>query len=650
MSGRPHLTDRTAVALSFAFAWGAQAAFLAGRPAAGVTVLLCGWLPLLLRAGDGEVRLPGPPWLWLAAVGLAALAARVYRLDYVPPVWWDEAVETYDARCLAAGIPLEDLPGIHYHRGPLWTRIVEAWGTAFGFDIPRLRLASALTGTAFVLLASAAGARLGGGAAGVLAGFAAALHPWGLHLSRFVMGNMLVPLLGTLAVLAAGARLLPPFRRAAAAGAVAGLSMYGYAAAAHVPPLAAVAVLLLAPPGTALRRKLAAALLCLGVAAVAAFPLLLRGPGGLDKVRDVSVVHRPAAMLGNALASASLFHWRGDPDLRHQYPAESPALGAFLAPFFSLGLGLALAGAREPRNLLVLAWLALGLAPGIASSGGERNLFRMVGALPPAMILAGRGAAAVARAFGPRLGPALALLLIAAGAAGDLGTYFAGMSADRATAVWYRTFSAEAARDLRGLAGGKVLSFRSRFTLAHHPVERNTLFAEIREGRVVAAEQAGTGGLPLVKTYFDPYGQPQAALLAGPAGKGRLAVCYRTVLDIGVEGDGLMVSGRARESVALFRTWTGIMPGSIVLRERLGFAYLKAGRPGDALAAFREVAARGTVAPSTLNGMASALYRLGRYAEAERALERALALDPGNAGFMADLETVRRAAAAKKGR
>src|SRR6185503_10092318 len=86
----------------------AQVCWRGGWEFPGVALLAAGWWGL--RGQDVEPirsrNIPRGWWLAGAALVLVALVLRLWRLESVPPVWWDEGVEGHDARCVAAGLPL----------------------------------------------------------------------------------------------------------------------------------------------------------------------------------------------------------------------------------------------------------------------------------------------------------------------------------------------------------------------------------------------------------------------------------------------------------------------------------------------------------------------------------------------------------------
>lgn len=638
----PGAGARTFLLAAFALMCGAQWCFTAGNTGVGVAALFLGWAclaPLGRPAGPPE---GGRRGIVPAAAGvfLVALALRLWRLDEIPPVWWDEGVEGYDARCVAAGLPLEELEGIYYHRGPLWLLLLAASGSFFGFSIGALRAVAAVAGATVAVLSFLLGTRLFGLAGGLVAGAWMATHPWPLNMSRIMIGNILVPLAGAGVVLLCLQRRWRPSGRGVASGLVSGASMYGYAAAAQLPLLGPAVIWL--SGGTSPRERARAMVISIVVAAAVVLPYRIVYPDLWGKARNVSVLDRPLVMIGNLVDTIGMFNVRGDPDMRHQYPPAAPVLDGVVGPLFMLGAGIVLRYARQASSAMILVWMGLGLLPGIASEGGERNLFRMVGALPAVSLLVGAGGAAVAAQMGRRSGVLVLAGLVAVSALAGGRRYLVLFPADPATAAWYRTYNREAAADLKDLAARSPLSLCSPLTLARHPLEKFFLFDEIRSGRVATAG----GGCRITgrpeRVYRDPWGQP-AALLRTARGSGGVEAEYRTILDLGTEGDGLVREGRAREAVDLYRRYLALVPESVLLWERLGFAALKAGREEDALRAFERAIDLGSNMPATYNGLASVLFSLGRYAAAEEAMVRAIELAPGEPGFQHDLDRIRRA-------
>ena len=590
-------------------AWGAQALFRTAHPAWGLAPALAVLAALIMARARLPIAPPlrtTVPALWVGAViVLAALAIRGWRSGAWPPVLWDEAIQAYDARCVAAGMPLEPLEGIGYHRGPAWTWTLAAAGKLVGWSYGGLRLVSAAGGALSVALVFAVAARWFGLLPAVVAAGWLAAAPWPMHLSRLLLGNLTVALAGAAIVWVVVQGRWRLGVRAAIAGAIAGISVWGYAAALFLPALAVAAVLLADREN--LRRRVMGAAVALAVASAIAAPAATQS-GMWAKAAEVSVLVHPGQIVRNAMAAAGLFQVSGDPDLRHGYPAGAPVFDGFLGPVFLLGLGLAFAAiADDRRGWLLLGWLCLALAPGIASAGGGRDLFRMAGALPAVALALGAGAALLPGALGATTGTVLAACLLAGSGARGLVNASVLAPADRATGVWYRTWAAEAGRELAALAGREPLMLCTPLSLARHSVEKYALFDALHNG---GADTASGSTTALVRVWEDSYGQPQALLRAGAPVMDarhvrRLPVSYRTVQDLAEECDTLIQAGQPRQAATGVRAVLRDVPRSGVLWERLGFALLAAKDDRGAERAFRRAIAAGARVPSVWDGHAA---------------------------------------------
>lgn len=135
----------------------------------------------------------------------------------------------------------------------------------------------------------------------------------------------------------------------------------------------------------------------------------LTHPGAFDmRTADVSVfspaVHKgeaPRALLSNFVAVTRMFYDRGDLEWRHNLPGR-PALDAFCAFGFSLGVVVSVLRSRKPTYAFVLLWLVVMLLPTILSSGAP-NTLRGIGALPPVCTLLAIGFASTVEFFEKRI-------------------------------------------------------------------------------------------------------------------------------------------------------------------------------------------------------------------------------------------------------
>ncbi|HWQ11393.1 MAG TPA: glycosyltransferase family 39 protein [Roseiflexaceae bacterium] len=133
----------------------------------------------------------------------------------------------------------------------------------------------------------------------------------------------------------------------------------------------------------------------------------------------------PAALLQQNLVRYTLmWHVEGDYNARH-YAPRRPMLDPATGALFLAGLGGVTLAARRRLALLLLGWLALGLAPGVLS-GDAPHAMRSIGALAPACALAALGAEGLLRplvACRPRTAALAAVALVGCALAWNAATY-----------------------------------------------------------------------------------------------------------------------------------------------------------------------------------------------------------------------------------
>lgn len=612
----------------------------------GLFLTLAGWA--MLWRGDRKSGRPEPglssKWKAATALGLfaLALALRFYRLDGHPPFWWDEGVQAYDVRSLMAGIPLEPLEGIRYHRSPLWMAILAGFSFLFGHSVTALRSSGALTGALVPVFSFYLVMRLFGTRAGILSGLFLAWHPWLLHQSRMSHGSILTPVMALVILLVATDKRFSMRWRALLVGLVAGVNVYGYAASYQLPFLGALALLVVPSQKSSWRTRGEAVMLIMLISVAFALPATLLMPDYWGKTWDVSAGGKPGLLWQNIIGGLRLFHIEGDADMRHWYPAGGAVLSPFLGPLFSLGIGLVLAGRIGWAGWLALGWLVLGLSPGLVTSGGDRNLFRMIGGAPPTAVICTLGALGILRTLGGKVGITAVILMWLASGWIDLRTYFVAYAKDPAISSVYRNYADEAGKDIREAVRGGVKTICPPLTVVRHPLEKLYLFDAMVAGRVsMVTGPCGQRGAK--KVFRDSFGQPQAVIFRSGS-----HLEYRTMMDICMEGDAMLADNQAGEAGVFCRSWLAVFPDSYALMERVGFADLKAGKSHQAVRDFREAVGRGSNMASTWDGLAAALFETGQFEEAEKALERALQLEPGNNEIQEDMETVKQAVRLQK--
>jgi DNA-binding beta-propeller fold protein YncE/4-amino-4-deoxy-L-arabinose transferase-like glycosyltransferase len=142
---------------------------------------------------------------------------------------------------------------------------------------------------------------------------------------------------------------------------LAGLLLFGVATFVTLSPLAIYAV---QRPEIFMRRAEAASVL-------------------LDIEREGS--YRP--LLENVRKSLLMYNREGDPRPRHNLPQE-PMLDGLSAMFFGLGVGYCLLRWRHDRYFLLVAWLLVGLLPGVLSlADSNPHSLRTLGNVPPVFLL-----------------------------------------------------------------------------------------------------------------------------------------------------------------------------------------------------------------------------------------------------------------------
>jgi len=592
-------------------------------------------------AWRGEDRIPKPAKGWALAAGsllvfAASAAVRVWRIGDLPPFFWDEGLQAYDTRCVLAHLPLEPL-GIPYHRSPVWQWLSVATASAAGVSVAGLRLLPAACGAAAAALTFAAGARLAGWLPGTLAAGWMVLHPWPVNLSRLLMVPAIVPFCGALVVWLA-VMLRPGMAAAVVCGAAAGLAAYTYPAALHLPLLAGVLPLALGARwgGPAARRRDAA--VAFGVALAVVLPSLFWPAGFWRRAAYVSAMAQPGWVLDNA--ARLLAHVRSLPvaEPRDLFPALPGLVPIYLAPFFLLGAVLLVRRAVRDGEWVVPGWLGLALLPAFASHGGMEKVFRFGGALPPVALVAAAGGACLPLLLGRRAGGVALAAVWIGGLGWSLEGYFHGFFADPVIGTAYRVFDLEVADDLARMVRAGSLRLGAPMPLAKFPVERFVLFDALHDGRIAE------GGKPCAevhpaRVYRNALKWPAAILLAGdgvPA-----CVELRTIEDIGIEGDRLLIAGRPRAALAHYRRYTRWMPDAPRLWVRRGFAARRARRPAEAAAAFGRAIALGERAPDAYDGCAAALTDLGRREEAMQTLRDGLEQCPDDPVLRDDLDRLK---------
>jgi hypothetical protein len=192
----------------------------------------------------------------------------------------------------------------------------------------------------------------------------------------------------------------------ALAGICYGLGFHSYIAY-RATPVVILAVLLWLSRSFAssgrIRLWAAGAGLFVGMAAIAAFPLILfflRNPAAFTgRAGQVSVLSSPSALrhlLSNLGKTLAMFNISGDQLARHNVPGR-PELFLPVGLLFVTGIAIGIWNIFQRRAapwpfVLCLGWIAIGLAPAVLSNEGQPHALRSILAIPPCMILAALGA------------------------------------------------------------------------------------------------------------------------------------------------------------------------------------------------------------------------------------------------------------------
>ena len=408
----------------------------------------------IARRGASEARSKDLFWreaLLLAALALFAALIFGWRLSAIPPeVHGDDAEVGLDAIRLLGRFNLFETGWFQLPRLHALPAAIGIW--LFGVDLFGLRVPCAVMGVASVLLLYSIGRRLWGPRVAVIAALLLASQRFFIHLSRAGFHYIETPFVSLLAVWLL-LRLVQDRRwgAAVACGAVLGLGFQTYYATRLVPALLIVTcVLWWWSSGRQQTRAGLAALAVILVAGLAtAAPILAYfydHPDDLwQRTLDTSVFSQAARahlafgygtdslariLLVQAREGLGLFNVT--PDTSLQYGMLAPLLDRTSAALFPLGIATALAGARRPRNQLLLLWIFVPVIVGAVLTVDSPFYPRMSGAVPfialAVAVALDRMLDAVDRALRPRFGrgPALAAMVFALVAiiSANLAAYF----------------------------------------------------------------------------------------------------------------------------------------------------------------------------------------------------------------------------------
>ncbi|MCP4359306.1 MAG: hypothetical protein GY796_14935 [Chloroflexi bacterium] len=339
-------------------------------------------------------------WLMVAVLLLAAVFRLVALQDMPPGLSQDEV--------LNAGMPAFILQGnvvLFFRQGyghePLFHYLTVPFYWFLGENYLQVRLPSVFLGLLLVAATMRWAKREFGALTAVVAGLGLAVSWWSVIFSRVGIRPIMMPLFWV------GAAWFWQ-KRPWLAGLLLGLSLYTYTGAQVVfvwPLLMGAGWLILSNNRRERRmavRQNGAILAAAGLAALPLYLTLLADPTLLQRVSQLDgplAVLRAGdgrPLLQATLATLGVFSFTGDPRWTYMLPGR-PLFDPLTALFFYAGVVIAFLRIRQqPKYVLLLAWLLVGLLPSMLTPQAP-SAIRMIGALPPVFVLIGLSVAVIGR-------------------------------------------------------------------------------------------------------------------------------------------------------------------------------------------------------------------------------------------------------------
>ncbi len=352
--------------------------------------------------------------LFIAAILCLAACLRVYRLDELPPgLHYDEAFNAQMATRVLTGVERPIFFRENLTEEPMAIYTAAIFFGWFGESAWTLRLASAFAGIVGVAtLYALARAMFASRRVAALAALVLALLYWHINFSRLGMELIFAPLMMTLCVLflwktvasrqSSVASHLSPFLSLVThhlspvlAGIFLAATQYTYKAAIIFPAFVAAWIgAEIFADKSFLARHRRGLWIGAGAAFLAFLPLglyFVTHPGEfLERPTSISIASAGFAALGeNTLKIVGMFFWRGDANPRSNLP-ERPALDAFLALGFIIGLLACLAQWRRREARALLLWFGVMLLPS-ALTDYAPHFGRSIGATPAVALIVAFG-------------------------------------------------------------------------------------------------------------------------------------------------------------------------------------------------------------------------------------------------------------------
>ncbi|TKJ30050.1 MAG: hypothetical protein CEE40_06525 [Chloroflexi bacterium B3_Chlor] len=338
--------------------------------------------------------------LILALILLVALFMRTYRLDTMPSgIYLDEADNgMWGLRFLQA--PYTPFTENRHGNATMPFQLLGLALRIFGVEPSVLRAFDVLVGVLTVLVFYFLAREMFSLPAAQVGTFLLAVSRWHVNFSRIAfVDNMLVPLFEA-AVIYLLWRGLCNGRRSnyVFAGLSFGLGFHTYIGYRIFPLVIGLFLLHLLFSKRGLIRMQSRGLVIFALAtfmtlsplalyAVQRPHIFIRRAEAASVQQDIERERSYRPLLENVRKSLLMYNREGDPRARHNLPNE-PMLDGLSAIFFGLGLGYSLLRWRHHRYFLLLAWLFLGLLPGILSlADSNPHSLRTLGNVPAVFLL-----------------------------------------------------------------------------------------------------------------------------------------------------------------------------------------------------------------------------------------------------------------------
>lgn len=391
-----------------------------------VGALLLRWPESLWAVAPAPEPSPRARRAGLLAITALAAGLRGWRIDQ-PGLWGDDALNgllAFDVLDGRIHSPFDLVSHAHSFFHALSSYLVAGAFRVFGADLWTLRLPGVLMGIAGAPLLYGVTAPLFGARAGLLAALIYASSP-----PQLTHAKQLVQIITGEFFLLAGLCLLvrgwTTARRLAVVAAALPLAatVYTYHAA-RIAPLVAVAYVAAA----LWERRRAPAATRHGVSGWTLLLAALAFAGALAPA-IVGWVRHPDALTGRVAATSiweamraahswqplweatwrtlAMFHYQQGPEYHWFGLGFDPAFNLVVGALLAHGLLASLLGWRQARHVLLLAWVLVGLAPGVLSGGAPR-LYRSLLATPPLYVWAALPLAQLFTVARLRARPALA--------------------------------------------------------------------------------------------------------------------------------------------------------------------------------------------------------------------------------------------------